>query len=414
MFNKDGINKIDHILEFPDEVLLTILSFLEPEDIKTIYLTNRYLSSFCFENKIWKAICKRKWSSSPIFKRKPISNWRSYYLKKKGFMDLSGGLSWIEIFSSEGEKPTPRYQNTAVTIGDSIYFIGGQDHPENRYNTIHRFDTETQIFTRLVPTGSAPPKFARHTSTPIGTKIYSHGGFDGFNQHFGLMVYDTIENSWENLHPEGEIPVSRTNHASAAINDCFYIFGGMYKIGPDLVFLNDLFEYNIANNTWTQLRGEGDVPPPKCGHKLFNLGDKLLLFGGGYGGQWDVKYNDIHIYDRTFNKWTKVQTKGDIPVCTFTVSWVVGPFLFVYGGQSVKDDLLTNDLFMLDTVNMEWNKIPTQCTPFPRDMGSGSIVGSTLYMFGGFSSTPLDSLFSLDMSKDFESVIQAPSPSIQE
>ncbi|KAN0018663.1 hypothetical protein ACTFIU_008592 [Dictyostelium citrinum] len=403
--------KIGHIFEFPDEVLLTILSFLEPSDIKNIYLSSRYLSSFCFENKIWKAICKRKWSSSPIFKRKPITNWRSYYLKKKGFMDLSGGLSWIEIFSSSGDKPTPRYQNTCTSVGNEIYFIGGQDHPENRFNTIHKYNCTTQEFTRIIPTGSSPPKFARHTSTVIGTKIYSHGGFDGFNQHFGLFVYCTIENRWESLSPSGDIPISRTNHASAAIGDNFYIFGGMYKSGRDLIFLNDLYEYNTIENKWTQLKGTGDHPPQKCGHKLFNFGGKLLLFGGGYGSQWDIKYNDVHIYDRSLNRWTKVKTKGDINVCTFTVSWSVGPFLFIYGGQSVKDDLLTNDLYMLDTVNMEWSSINTNCTPFPRDMGSGALVGSTLYMFGGFSSTPLDSLFSLDLLKD-ENLNISPSPNI--
>eukprot|EP01132_Coremiostelium_polycephalum_P003589 gene3589-4471_t len=359
-------NNISNVLDLPNEVTIKILSLLEPTDINSILLTTKALN----------------------------------------------GLCWIEIKSS-GDRPSARYQNTSTVIGKHIYYIGGQEKPELRFNDIYKFDTETNTFEKVIPVNMEPPRFARHCAVGIGHKIFTHGGFDGFSNHYDLCVYDTEMNTWTHQDTTGDVPIPRTNHAATALDKYMFIFGGMYKDQNErLVFLNDLYRLDTETFVWTKINPIGELPPPKCGHKLVTFDNKLLLFGGGFGGNWDKKYNHVHIYDPIANSWILMKVMGEAPVCTFTVSFSAGPFLFVFGGQSVNDDTLTNDFYMLDTVNMAWTKIETQCAPFPRDMGSGSIVGSTMYMFGGFCINALDSLYELNMKNKFETLFISSGPKI--
>ncbi|KYQ93366.1 Kelch repeat-containing protein [Tieghemostelium lacteum] len=392
------------LLDFPSEILLKIISFLDANGIKSMISVNKALSEYISENKIWKSICKNKWNSSPVFKKKRmVSSWKEYYNKKLSLTKNQNGLCWIEI-SPGGDKPSPRYQSSSDVIGKYIYFIGGQEKSTKRFDDIYRFDTDTYRFEKIKVGNCQPPKFSRHASAVVGNKIFMHGGYDGLKLHFDLCVFDSVTNYWYYPMSKGDVPRSRTNHAAASIDEFFYIFGGIYSntsSGHDLVFLNDLYRLDTHTMTWKHVQAKGDIPIARCGHKLFEFYDKLLLFGGGSGPSWENKFNDIYIYDPKTNYWKKAQTKGDIPVSTFTVSYKVGNFLLVFGGQSMEDSTLTNDLYMLDTFNMEWTKIESDSPPIPRDMACGSVIDNTLYLFGGYLGVPTDSLCALDLSKRF-------------
>jgi len=263
-----------------------------------------------------------------------------------------------------------------------------------------------------VSISGSPPRFARHSAVTIGKTVYLFGGFDGISQHFHLAVYETDRNIWHVPEVVGQIPPSRTNHAAAAIDSKMYIFGGMYKDsstnnGDKLIFLNDMYclETESTPMRWTQVKQNGKVPAPRCGHRLLALGSKLVLFGGGCGEQWDMKYSDVHIFNPQTNTWVRPKIQGHAPVCTFTVAFVLGVFLFVFGGQSLYDNNLTNDLYILDTVSMEWNKIQAQNgSPSPRDMASGNVVENNMYMFGGYCGQAIDSLYVLQMDPILEGV----------
>ncbi|EGG13994.1 Kelch repeat-containing protein [Cavenderia fasciculata] len=400
--NNNNNRKERNFMELPNEVTLRIISLLDPNDIGNICQTNRTLNMFCEENIVWKAVCKRKWAHSPIFKRRPINSWKDYYSKKLTLMSDKNGLCWIEIKPS-GERPSPRYQNTSTVVGKYIYYIGGQEIPEKRFNDIFRFDTESYTFERVIPRHGFPPNFARHSAVSIDHRIFTFGGFNGISKHFNLCIFDTKLESWEYIESRGETPIPRTNHSATVIGKYMYIYGGMYKGNNNqLIFLDDLFCLDTETLIWRKIYAKGDIPPAKCGHKLMTFDNKLLLFGGGYGLEWEKKYNDVHIYDPLFNTWTKVNVKGNAPVCTFTIVFNAGPFMFVFGGQSLSDDSLTNDLYLLDTVNMEWSRIDAPSAPHPRDMGSGNMVGSTMFMFGGYNGSAIDELHALKMEKRLE------------
>jgi N-acetylneuraminic acid mutarotase len=291
-----------------------------------------------------------------------------------------------------------------------IYYIGGQELPEKRFNDIYTFNTETMEVAKVAPARGTPPRFARHSAVTIGNTIYLFGGFDGVSQHFHLAAYETDTNVWVVPEVVGSIPPSRTNHAAAAIGTKMYIFGGMYKdstgTNDKLVFLNDMFVLDSSTKPlqWTRINQRGDIPAARCGHRLLALGSRLVLFGGGCGEQWDMKYSDVHIFNPSTNTWVRPKIHGQAPVCTFTVAFVLGVFLFVFGGQSLMDNNLTNDLYVLDTVSMEWEKLQAQnAYPSPRDMASGNVVDNHMHMFGGYCGSAIDNFYSLQMDPVLES-----------
>jgi len=356
----------------------------------------------CQNNGVWKRVSKKRWLLKPSNGISKPARWRQYYAQRLA-LSREGSFKWLPG-KPVGELPTKRYQHTGSAVGPMIYYIGGQELPEKRFNDIYTFNTETNEIRKIAPASGTPPRFARHSAVTIGPTVYLFGGFDGVSQHFHLAAYETESNTWGIPDVVGCVPPSRTNHAAAAIDTRMYIFGGMYKdnsgTNDKLVFLNDMYCLDTAVKPmrWTKLNQRGDVPAARCGHRLLALGSHLVLFGGGCGEQWDMKYSDVHVFNPATNTWTRPKITGQAPVCTFTVAFVLGVFLFVFGGQSLHDNNLTNDLYVLDTVSMEWGKIVAQNQyPSPRDMASGNVVDNVMHMFGGYCGSAIDNFYMLQM-----------------
>jgi len=390
------------LLDLPPLVLLVVLGNLTPYEVAGASEACHALHRLCQHNGVWKRVAKKTWGLRPSMGIVRPARWKQYYAQKTVVM-REGSFRW-ECIKPDGDTISKRYQHTGSAVNKDIYFVGGQELPDKRFDEIFVFRSETNTVEKISPVQGSPPKFARHTAVTIGEKIYLFGGFDGVSQHFHLSVFDTTSLVWANVKPAGTLPPSRTNHSAVAVGTRMYIFGGMYKdttAGSDkLVFLNDMYmlETSGPGLSWSRVVQKGEAPSPRCGHRMVSFGHLLVLFGGGCGEQWDHKFADVYVFDTTTNEWIKPKVVGMAPVCTFTVTFSVGVFLFVFGGQSFTDNNLTAELYCLDTVSMTWSKvIPAGERPSPRDMASGNVVGSSMYMFGGYCGTAIDNLFKLQM-----------------
>jgi N-acetylneuraminic acid mutarotase len=391
-------------LDLPPLVLLVVLGSLSCADVASASRTCSSLYRLCNHNGVWKRVAKREWKLHPskgIFRPQ---RWKNYFAQKTVVM-REGAFKWTAL-KPEGDIISKRYQHTGSTVGKDIYFIGGQELPEKRFDEIFVLHTDTMRVEKVNPVAGNPPKFARHTAVTIGERIYLFGGFDGVSQHFHLSVFDTKSLVWTNVKAAPNVPPSRTNHSAVAIDTRMYIFGGMYKdtaAGADkLIFLNDMHVLETAGGQlkWIKINQKGAIPTPRCGHRMVAFGHLLVMFGGGCGEQWDMKFSDVYVFDTTTNEWMKPKVSGHAPVCTFTVAFAAGVFLFVFGGQSLNDNNLTNELYCLDTVSMTWTTLVAGEKPGQRDMASGNIIDSNMYMFGGYCGTAIDSLYKLQMDPD--------------
>ena len=96
---------------------------------------------------------------------------------------------------------------------------------------------------------------------------------------------------WKKLLTENNYP-ARQFHTFTPINNGkgFFIFGGISL--PYGTFLNDSWvlknvnslqknqTFSVIGPECQQLKTKGQVPPVRCGHSAYSLGESVFIFGG--------------------------------------------------------------------------------------------------------------------------------------
>jgi len=394
------MNGFFFFMSLPEEMSLNIISFLSADDMCILARTSKDLKRFSTENMLWRKLCKRNgWNvARAIVHETPRPFDYKKYFSEKTMISRPGSLKWGEQTKTNGSQPTKRFKHSATVLGKTIIFIGGQETDTKRFNEIIFYDTVLKTYSAPTIKGDKVPNFSRHTSCLVGNKVYVFGGFDGHGTNFDLATFDPYTRSWTNVSKaaqKGQAPPSRTNHAAASVGKNMFIFGGnnnneagQYQVLDDLNMLDTL------TMTWSRPKTTGAIPCARSGHTLTAIGKKLYLFGGGVWNEregWVHKFNDLYVLDTETLHWTKPECQGKIDTSTFPISYAVGRFLFVFGGGSKPLHSVTNDLYMLDTATLTWSSPESDGTkPAPRDMGTASVVGDSVYFLGGYAGGAVD------------------------
>jgi hypothetical protein len=382
-------------MSLPEEMSMHIISFLSSDDMCALARTSRDLKRFSTENMLWKKLCKRNgWrvTSSAVHETSRQFDYKKYFTEKT-LITRPGNLKWGEPAKTNGGPPTKRFKHTATVLGQTIIFIGGQETDTKRFNEIIYYDADAKAFSQPAIKGDKVPSFSRHTSSLVGSKIYVFGGFDGHGTNFDLATFDPYNRVWCNVSKasqKGQVPPSRTNHASASVGKNMYIFGGNNNSeAGQYQVLDDLSMLDTVTMTWSKPKTSGQAPCARSGHTLTAIGKKLYLFGGGVWNEregWVHKFNDLYVLDTETLHWTKPECQGKIDTSTFPIAFAVGRFLFIFGGGSKPLHSVTNDLYILDTVTLTWAAQDNEGSkPQPRDMGTASVVGDAVYFLGGYA-----------------------------
>ncbi|MBC8205054.1 MAG: hypothetical protein H8E87_06055, partial [FCB group bacterium] len=124
---------------------------------------------------------------------------------------------------------------------------------------------------------------------------------------------DSLNGIWNELQITGSLPYSRGWHTAIydSQNERMIIFGGWSGVVYNS--LNDVWSYNIAANTWTQISTTGGPTPNRAGHVAIydNIRHRMVVFAGG--NWWTTWYNDTWALDLTTNTWTQLSTTGGPP-----------------------------------------------------------------------------------------------------
>jgi len=186
-----------------------------------------------------------------------------------------------------------------------------------------------------------------------------------------------------------------------------YIHGGNVTINEEYTVLDDFHVLDTETMTWSSPRITGDIPSKRSSHRMVTVGDKIFLFGGGVWtptpiAKWIHKFNDIYEFSPSTNHWIKLHTKGKVSVCTFTMPFVIGHFIFIFGGQSIETDFCTNSLFCFDTVRHNWEEIKVEGDiPSLRDVGTACLVKTGIILWAGASGGPINELNILKFKSPF-------------
>mmetsp|Transcript_28106 Transcript_28106/g.66499 ORF Transcript_28106/g.66499 Transcript_28106/m.66499 type:complete len:166 (-) Transcript_28106:1509-2006(-) len=154
-------------------------------------------------------------------------------------------------------------------------------------NDLHAYDTASGSWMDLSsPRAGAPPsaRYRMGFTASVG-KLYIFGGHGSGAQLMNdLHMYDIASGSWTDLTAPLDItrPLEREHMGFAEWSGKLYVFGG-YSGGN---VMNDLYEYDIAPGTWSDLSSPkfGLPPAPQRWHtRLAASAGKLYVFGGASG-----------------------------------------------------------------------------------------------------------------------------------
>ncbi|KAJ3104628.1 Multiple epidermal growth factor-like domains protein 8 [Phlyctochytrium planicorne] len=140
-------------------------------------------------------------------------------------------------------------------------------------------------------------------------------------------------------------------------------------------------------------------------------GDRLYIFGGGFEGEQPVDDAAVYCLDVDAMLWIQLtpstipkNVANPTPRFGHTLS-MIGTCLFSFGGFSMPDRTITNELWVFDTVRRAWKQLEYQSeyTPKPRYGHSSCIVNDQrLLIYAGMSKNEgkpfvLDDLAELDL-----------------
>jgi N-acetylneuraminic acid mutarotase len=257
-----------------------------------------------------------------------------------------------------GDLPSARSDGSMVYDPgtDRVILFGGTSDYAG-FNDTWAYDPVGNTWTELEPDGDSPSARGGHCMVfdPVTGKIILFGGWDGMS---GLdlndtWAYDPAANTWDELNPVGSRPPARSYHSMAydPTSGKVILFGGG-TLEDDYA---DTWAYDPVANTWTKLDPAGGVPPARNSHSLVSDPEsgKVILFGG-----WNIRrtFGDMWAYDPAINSWTELEPTGETPSPRDDHAMAYDPTTrrsILFGGC---DDTLqfVNDTWAYDAASNTW------------------------------------------------------------
>ncbi|KAL1518360.1 hypothetical protein ABEB36_001995 [Hypothenemus hampei] len=193
-----------------------------------------------------------------------------------------------------------------------------------------------------------------------------------------------------------DVPSRRVNFTfvSHPDKDQLILYGGEYFNGQRTFIYNDLFFYNISNNTWTLVQAP-KCPPPRCGHQMVtssaNKG-QLWVFGGEFASPTQSQfyhYRDLWVYHLDKKQWEKIMAPDGPSARSGHRMVLIKKQLFVFGGfhDNLRDCKYFNDIYSFHLETFKWKKIePVGTPPAPRSgCCMAPLPDHRILIYGGYS-----------------------------
>lgn len=324
-----------------------------------------------------------------------------------GFTDTrrpSAQGSWRRLVTT-GTRPTERSAAVAGGIGRQLYVFGGvkDDFSTGQnafYNDLHRLDTHTLGWTRVLPATGTPSAraFAAGAAGPaelfvFGGATYTDTSFEVFDD---LWSYSAATNAWSRLTSSTPGPSGRSGATMWTVDRSLFVFGG---IDATFTTLNDLWVYHLPTSTWTRQQPSGPVPPARHmgqSGRVERLG-RLTVYGGeGDAAQGFPLLGDTWEFSLAQQRWREVTpASGNIdPARNYGATAIVGTNLYLQGGDQPGGDEgcgapypqnPTAQLWRFDLSLRTWHLLNPDGDPLVRlKRHTGATVDGRMYVVSGW------------------------------
>lgn len=189
-------------------------------------------------------------------------------------------------------------------------------------------------------------------------------------------------------------PTRRVNFSLSGLpsGSEFVLFGGEYFDGDQNDCYNDLYRWNLDDQTFQSISSP-NTPPPRCSHQAAVYRDHLYIFGGEFATADQFHhYKDLWRLDLKTNAWSCLEAKGGPSPRSGHRMIVWRNYLVVFGGfyEAFRETKWFNDLYLFNLAQLKWKKIDFpvhKYVPSPRSgcqlaLSPGS---DTIFMYGGYA-----------------------------
>jgi len=164
-----------------------------------------------------------------------------------------------------GHLPQPRADLTAVTIGSTVYLVGGYDGSNATRDVLATTDGRTFRTVAVLSTGVRYPAVAA-----VGNTIYVFGGEWAGTESSTLQAIDVAHGSVRVL---GRLPSPRSQAAATVLGNTIYVAGGRVHGATSA----DILSFDASTTRFTLV---GELPWPVADAALGVAADRAYLVGG--------------------------------------------------------------------------------------------------------------------------------------
>lgn len=320
----------------------------------------------------------------------------------------SGNSEGWKKLSTNGDKPTPRFNHAAAVIGKKMIIVGGESAngllEDVQVLNFENF-TWTTASSRLYLSPSSLtlkiPACKGHCLVPWGKKVLLIGGRTALqSDRVSVWAFDAETECWSLMEAKGDIPVSRSGHTVVRAGSALILFGG-----EDIKRrkLNDLHMFDLKSLTWLPLHCTGPGPSARSNHVAALYDDKLLLVFGGTSKSKSL--NDLHSLDFETMMWSRIKIRGFHPSPRAGCCGVLcGTKWYIAGGGSRKKR--HPEVLSFDILKREWSVVLASSQQSITTNKGFSLVllqkKDTEYLvaFGGIKKEPSDQVEILMMERN--------------
>ncbi len=273
---------------------------------------------------------------------------------------IEATYEWVE--NNPATKPSPRISRGLVYgMNNKMILFGGLSSGLSYLGDTWEYDISTDTWTNLNPSNSLSARTNFGMTRSDNDTAVLFGGYNG-SRLGDTWEYDITSNSWSDLSPGGTAPEARSGHKLInGRNGKLYMFGGRTNSSG---WTNEIWEYDVASNTWALLSPTGSVPIDRS-HFGWAYGgdDKLVMFGGLDG---NTRLDDTWVFDISDNQWTEQSpTTAPHEREYHTMTYIGDNTIMMFGGyfwDTVNPAVFYNDTWEYDTTTNEWTEITIDST----------------------------------------------------
>jgi N-acetylneuraminic acid mutarotase len=274
--------------------------------------------------------------------------------------------------------PTGRYYHAMATLGNKVLLFGGKNESWPLLDDTWEWDGSH--WSQRFPSASPPARYW-HAMATLGNKVLLFGGI-----HNGEPSDDTWEwdgKDWTQKFPR-DSPPARSAHAMATLGDKVVLFGGCSVCDgvSTAELLTDTWEWDSSN--WQQ-KSPSANPEGRLARAAATLGNKVLLFGGIRGSNYDMWFDS---WEWDGSNWSQKAPYSYPKSRSMVAMATLKDRVLLFGGYDDNRILMgigvLNDLWAWDGV--KWDQQTPEINPPPRLAHAMATLKDKVLLFGGLDS----------------------------